>query len=32
MPDGIARERELLADLRDLADQVIDTSSSTCTT
>ena len=26
MPDGIARERELLADLRDLADQVIDTS------
>ena len=26
MPAGIARERELLADLRDLADQVIDTS------
>jgi UPF0042 nucleotide-binding protein len=26
VPTGIARERELLADLRDLADQVIDTS------
>ena len=32
MAEGIARERELLRDLRELADQVIDTSRSTCTT